>query len=175
MKVTHILRSFVNKGDNGLLCDIDDWNLSDDFLSEGAEARIPNSIKNINKNMDGSLLSKKSNARTGFAENKEQDNDITDKRIDEDYLNLIDVGPLDRKNKIRTCSDKRSLKDDISMLLRMVAKNNNSSWRENKPKYNSLLIKDKFKVMLNSEQKPQEIQYVTMKEIQQVSEFNHDC
>ena len=76
--------------------------------------------------MDGSLFSKKSNARMGFVENKELANDMTDKKIDGDYLNLINVEPLDRKNKIRTSSDKRSLKDDISMLLRMVAKNNNT-------------------------------------------------
>ena len=136
-----------------------------DILSEGTEANIPNSIKSIAKNMESTSLSQK----TTLKAMKENSNSVRNEFSQKSYSFVnADKNTVDAL-KTHSRSQKRTLKQDISDLLKIFAnerknlsevKFKSSTWNTNRDNEKSIVLGS------NSSN----ADYVTMKEIQSIPE-----
>ena len=142
-----------------------------DLLSEGTEAKIPSFIRNISKNMESTPLSKKTNFKPNWEEkliiknNKLSLNELNKKKSS--FINICQNTTDITKNPSR--SQKSTLKDDISQLLRIFA-NEKKNLIEVKSKSNVLLSNRNNEKSINLGSSNCCLDYVTMKEIQSISE-----
>ena len=141
----------------------EEWNLSDDLLWEDVQANLPTSIKSLNENMQRAAYKVKRNAHSFDCNMKSNDeaNLIQTKiEFNRGLKSVVKFKSTTLKNSLSLVESenifpKRSLKDDISYLLKKLVDN------KKRKSESSQQIHDEFE---NNKS-----MYVTMKEIEAIN------
>ena len=142
----------------------DEWDLTDEILSEGAVAEIPSRIDNIYENMEVHHLVRKNKSMincSSFVHDK-SDNNLLQKQT------TFGNNDSNKMNRNQKQSKKKTLKEDISDLLKLlVNEKKNKKWTlEGISSVSSLAALNRTSDhLINSSTPIDEAVYVTMKDI----------
>ena len=109
--------------------EFDEWNLSDELLSEDVKANKPTSITNLSENMDNTLLSRRTWATQSVKENEISECFASHKVISNlgkfKSWKIKDSSLFDES---QYASQKLNLKDDITFLLKCLVQEKKKKW-----------------------------------------------
>ena len=118
MKVTSRSENLFYNNQEDSFSAVEDWNLTDEILSEGADVNSPAYIENITKNMELSPFSKKNSF---VVSNRTTIDSILMKSYFTPDQWISEIKPSKDLIKGQKTTKKRTLKEDISSMLRTLA------------------------------------------------------
>ena len=132
--------------------EFDEWNLSDELLSEDVKANKPTSISNLSENMDNTLLSRRDWTIQSVKDNEKSQCFTSHLAIP--YLGKFKSWKIEDSQLLddsKYASQKLSLKDDIKFLLNWLVQEKKKKWNSEVNQFNQENIENLYVSMKDIE------------------------